>query len=100
MAVFEKTEFEKQVEGLFLKTLAPGKNCARNAFRHIASAFDLAERAPEMAAFQAITAEEEAATAVFHAIRRWNTGAGSSWIREITDRRMLFTRFFMRSNSC
>ena len=68
--VFEKTQFEKDVELFFLTTPAPGVHCARSAVRHIERASGLAECYPEMAAFSAITAEEEAATAVFHAIRR------------------------------
>jgi hypothetical protein len=70
MAALEKTPFEKDLEELVLKTPAPGKHCARNAIRHIECAWALAELDPEMAAFRAITAEEESATAVFHAIRR------------------------------
>lgn len=38
--------------------------------RHIEKAWALAEIDAEMAAFRAITAEEEAATAVFHSLRR------------------------------
>lgn len=70
MGLFEKTDFEKDFEEFILRTPAPGKHCARNAVRHIEKAWALAEIDPEMAAFRAITAEEESATAVFHAIRR------------------------------
>jgi hypothetical protein len=70
LAAFKKTKLEQHLEELFLETPAPGKHCARNAFRHLQGAFALARRAPEMAALQAITAEEEAASAVIHAIRR------------------------------
>jgi hypothetical protein len=70
MATFKKTRQEKDFEQLILSTPAPGKHCGRNALRHIERAWKLAKRDPEMAAFRAITAEEEAASAVFHAIRR------------------------------
>lgn len=70
MEPFAKTEFEKCLEQLILETPAPGKHCARNAFRHLEKASQLADYDQEMAAFRAITAEEEAASAVFHALRR------------------------------
>lgn len=41
------------------------KHCARNAIRHLERAWRIREIDPEMAAFRAITAEEEAATAIF-----------------------------------
>lgn len=51
-------------------TPAPGKHCARSALRHLEKASLIAELDPEMAVFRGITAEEEAASAVFHAVRR------------------------------
>lgn len=62
--------FEAAIQEMVLDTPAPGKHCARSAFRHLRKAALLANIDPEMAAFRAITAEEEAASAVFHAIRR------------------------------
>lgn len=41
------------------------RHCARNAVHHLERAFRLKEIDPEMAVFRAITAEEEAATAIF-----------------------------------
>jgi hypothetical protein len=41
------------------------RHCARNAAHHLGRAFILKEIDPEMAVFRAITAEEEAATAIF-----------------------------------
>lgn len=41
------------------------KHCARNAIHHLERAWKLREIDPEMAVFRAITAEEEAATAIF-----------------------------------
>ena len=49
---------------------APGKYCAGNAVDHLRKAATIAELDPAMAVFRGITAEEEAATAVFHAVRR------------------------------
>jgi len=61
-------------EELFLEliqgTPAPGKHCARNARFHLERAYRLMEVEPTMAAFCALTAEEEAANAIFHSLRR------------------------------
>lgn len=70
MEIFDKTEAENDLEELILKTPAPGKHCARSALRHIEKAWILAKLDKEMAAFRAITAEEESAAAIFHAIQR------------------------------
>lgn len=48
----------------------PGRWAALNAIRHTNRAWMLRESDPSMAAFRAITAEEEAATALFRALRR------------------------------
>jgi hypothetical protein len=49
---------------------APGKHCARSAVFHLERAARIKDIDPTMAMFRAITAEEEAATAVFHALQR------------------------------
>lgn len=41
----------ERLSELILETRAPGKDCARNAFRHLGRAWSLAQRDPEMAAF-------------------------------------------------
>ncbi len=46
-----------------------GRNCARNAVSHLEAAWKIKNIDPEMAVFRAITAEEEAATAIFIALR-------------------------------
>src|SRR5437870_10425185 len=46
---------------------APGKHAARNAIRHVEQAFAVKDIDPEGAVFHAMTAEEEVATAIFHA---------------------------------
>jgi hypothetical protein len=64
------TEIEQAALDMVEQCPLPGKHCARNAFRHISKAWRLQETDLEMAAFRAITAEEEAATAIFHALQR------------------------------
>jgi hypothetical protein len=46
-----------------------GRNCARNAVSHLETAWNIKDIDPEMAVFRAITAEEEAATAIFIALK-------------------------------
>lgn len=46
-----------------------GRNCARNAIAHLEGAWKIKDIDPEMAVFRAITAEEEAATAIFIALK-------------------------------
>jgi hypothetical protein len=45
------------------------RHCALHSFRHLEKAEEIKEIDPEMAAFRAITAEEEAATALFFSLR-------------------------------
>ena len=45
------------------------KQCALHSFHHLKKAEEIIEIDPEMAAFRAITAEEEAATALFFSLR-------------------------------
>ena len=70
MAFFAQTEFDNKLVEMLGATSKPGQFAARNAVRHIDKAAAIAEIDPEMAAFRAITAEEESATAVFHALKR------------------------------
>ena len=51
-------------------TAKPGRHCASNAIEHLKRASLLESADAGMAAFRAITAEEEASTALFHAIKR------------------------------
>lgn len=55
---------------LILETPAPGKHFARHALHHLKRAWEIKCIDPEMAVFRAITAEEEAATAIFHSLKR------------------------------
>ena len=66
----ELNEFQKKIESAILNTPARGKHSARNAMRHIKKAWLIREIDREMAVFRAITAEEEAATAIFHSLKR------------------------------
>src|SRR5437762_14165480 len=52
------------------RTALPGRPAAKSAVRHIDKAYALADLDPDMAAFRAITAEEEAGTALFHSLKR------------------------------
>jgi hypothetical protein len=64
------TEFEEKVVAHILQSSVPGKHAARSALRHLERAWKLADEMPELAIFLAITAEEESATALFHALKR------------------------------
>jgi len=64
------TELQELVCQMILTTPAPGKHAARSAVRHTLMAWEIRHRDPEMAAFHALTAEEESATAVFHTLQR------------------------------
>jgi hypothetical protein len=66
----ELSKFEELVVAHAFRTEPPGKHAARSAIRHLERAFKLADEMPEVAVFLAITAEEEAATAVIHAVKR------------------------------
>jgi hypothetical protein len=64
------TDYEKALERSVAKTRGRPRNCARNAFHHLKRAWQLIGKDNEMAAFRAITAEEEAVTTVFLALKR------------------------------
>lgn len=70
MAPLDLTDFQRELVALIDNQPAPGKHSARNALRNLERAWDLLPVDREMALFRAITAEEEAATAVFHALQR------------------------------
>jgi len=96
MAAFIESEYDAKVVAMLRDTAAPGQYAARNAVRHIDQAYLLVDVDPPMAAFRAITAEEEAATAVFHALRLqvsrgekvYDLGTRSTpWLRTATVKR-------------
>jgi len=63
------------IESCFVSPLVI-RSRARSAMFHIRRAWDIREVDPEMAAFRAITAEEESVTAIFKSVQRRNyTGA-------------------------
>lgn len=66
------TPFREKVVELILSRPNPGRQPARMAVRHLERAWMIREIDPEMAVFRTITAEEEAATALIHALRRLN----------------------------
>lgn len=69
-ATLELDEFQKVIVELILETPAPGKHCARNAIHHLRKAKELGGVDNDMAFFRCITAEEEAASAIFHSLKR------------------------------
>src|SRR4051812_32687695 len=70
MPLFIETEFDGHLVQMLEATALPGRASAKNAVRHIDKANAIADTDPDMAAFRAITAEEEAATALFHSLKR------------------------------
>lgn len=68
------TIFQQKIDKLIFECInntARGyaKNCARNAISHLECAWKIKDIDPEMAIFRAITSEEEAATAIFIALK-------------------------------
>lgn len=49
---------------------SPGKHAGRSAIFHLGRAWQIRASDPEMAAFRALSAEEEASTAIIHALKR------------------------------
>jgi len=66
----ELTEFEAMLAELIEKQPAPVRHSARMAVHHLRKAWRIKKIDPEMAYFRALTAEEEAATAVFRSMKR------------------------------
>tara|TARA_R110000868_G_scaffold48474_1_gene157373 strand:+ start:426 stop:1193 length:768 start_codon:yes stop_codon:yes gene_type:complete len=62
-------EWQEAIEEACLNLNGIVKHCGRNSFAHIRKAWTIRKVDPEMAVFRAITAEEEAATAIIHALK-------------------------------
>jgi hypothetical protein len=62
-------EYRKKLASFVENTHGHGKHCARSAVRHMIRASKLKGIDPEMAAFRALTAEEEAASALIHSLK-------------------------------
>lgn len=79
------TPFQQAMADLIPNTAAPGKHSARSAILHIQKAWRLRNNDPEMAAFRALTGEEEAVTAVFHTLvrRKYDGAAKLRWRNHI-----------------
>lgn len=60
---------EVHLPALLKRTSGAGKHAARNALRHLEKAKRIASIDPDMAVFRLVTAQEEAATAVFRALQ-------------------------------
>jgi len=65
----ELSELDQRIAAFVPRTPAPGRHSARNAILGIKKAWNLRKVDPEMAVFRGITADEESATAIFHALR-------------------------------
>jgi hypothetical protein len=67
--IFEE-EFDRELANC-INDSAKGysKQCARSAIHHLELAWKIKDVDPEMAIFRAITSEEEAATAIFIALK-------------------------------
>lgn len=68
--VFETTEMERAMADMIPQMPSPPRWPAFNALRHLNRAWGLRGSDPEMMAFRCITAEEEAATALFKSLQR------------------------------
>lgn len=68
----ELTEDQKELLRAASKTRGKGGFASESSARHLERALILRDKMPEIAVFLAITAEEEAATAVFAALRKRN----------------------------
>lgn len=68
-ADFPFSDWQIGVEDAAGRLTGRARNCARNAFLHLRGAWHLHYLDDEMAAFRAITAEEEAATALIQALK-------------------------------
>jgi hypothetical protein len=65
------TDYQRAVQELIKeRPSSPGHHAASNALRHISKAWDLRDRDREMAVLRCFCAEEEAATAIFQALKR------------------------------
>lgn len=64
------TDFQKLVLDKASKTRGYGGYAAASCRRHLERAWVLREQMPEVSVFLAITAEEEAATAIFHCLQK------------------------------
>lgn len=63
------TEWQLGVEDAGARLKGRVRHCSRNAFEHLRKSWRLIGLDNEMAAFRAITAEEEASTALIHALK-------------------------------
>lgn len=68
--IFQVSDFDREVADVVSTIPPPARWSGFNAIRHLNKAWRLREDDREMAMFRAITAEEEAATAIFHSLQR------------------------------
>ncbi|MCI0603729.1 hypothetical protein L0156_12040 [bacterium] len=72
LATLQLNQFQQTIVELILDRPSPGQDCARNAINHLYMADKIKNLDPAMVWFRCITAEEEAATAIMHALKRKN----------------------------
>jgi hypothetical protein len=70
MSLMKGTDYQRAVQELIKGRPSPGRYAAFNALCHISKAWELRTLDREMAVFRSFCAEEEAATAIFHALKR------------------------------
>jgi hypothetical protein len=70
MSRIQATDYQKAVQSLVKRSHDPGRQCGFNALRHVSKAWDIREIDPEMALLRCYCAEEEAAAAIFLALKR------------------------------
>ena len=88
---FALIEFDKQVINVLADAVPPGKWAAINAVRHLNRAWKLRHIDDEMALFRSITAQEEAASAIFLSLKRLRyPNAGKLNHRNHVDKNALF----------
>lgn len=63
-------EYRIRIATAVERSVGRGKHCARSAVRNMTRAWALKSIDPEMAAFRALTAEEEAASALLYSLKR------------------------------
>ncbi|WP_041350659.1 hypothetical protein [Nitrosococcus watsonii] len=64
------SDFEQHAIESVLKSRGAGKHAFRSSIRHLERSFELKNSMPEVSIFLGITSEEEAATAIFHALKK------------------------------
>ena len=93
-------EYRKKLASFVENTHGHRKHCARSAVRRMIRASNLKGIDPEMAAFRALTAEEEAASALIHSLK-WHRYKLSEQLKPVTIfKKQLSTHFSWQWKAC